>query len=344
MFSPKMQSVVDIEATITPEPPKKSKKTSTAKCCCKTQGKIHPYCIPHKGSGICEHNRQRWYCKDCGGGGICEHDRERSKCKDCGGSAICPHNRIRRTCKDCGGGGICAHNRRRSECKDCGGGGICEHSRRRSTCKDCVGSQICEHNKQKACCKICGGSALCKTPLCDIAAQKKFLGHCARCFAYTHPDTAVARNYKTKQNTVVDRIKSEFTGLTWVADNRVEGGCSGRRPDLLVDFGPYVLIIEVDEHKHNTYDRICENKRVMEISRDLGHRPVVFIRFNPDAYTDQNGKSVTSCWKRNIWGLVIVKPTKEVEWEARIDKLKQTIQHFIDKPPQKTVETIELFY
>jgi len=37
MFSLKMQSVVDTEATTTPEPPKKSKRTSIARCCCKTQ-------------------------------------------------------------------------------------------------------------------------------------------------------------------------------------------------------------------------------------------------------------------------------------------------------------------
>jgi hypothetical protein len=82
----------------------------------------------------------------------------------------------------------------------------------------------------------------------------------------------------------------------------------------------------------------------MEISQDLNHRPVVFIRFNPDAYTDQHGKRVTSCWAMNTKGLMTIKPSKKVEWEARIDTLKQEIQNFIDNPPQKTVETIQLFY
>ena len=36
-------------------------------------------------------------------------------------------------------------------------------------------------------------------------------------------------------------------------------------------------------------DCSCENKRIMEISQDLGHRPIVFIRFNPDEY-NKNGK------------------------------------------------------
>ena len=52
---------------------------------------------------LCEHGRQRYYCKDCGGNGICEHGRQRHQCKECGGSDICKHGRQRRHCKDCGG-------------------------------------------------------------------------------------------------------------------------------------------------------------------------------------------------------------------------------------------------
>jgi hypothetical protein len=35
----------------------------------------------------------------------------------------------------------------------------------------------------------------------------------------------------------------------------------------------------------------------MEISRDLGHRNIVFIRFNPDDYMIGNEK-ITSCWEQ----------------------------------------------
>jgi hypothetical protein len=35
----------------------------------------------------------------------------------------------------------------------------------------------------------------------------------------------------------------------------------------------------------------------MEISQDVGHRPLVFIRFNPDDYKKKDGKNVLSCWK-----------------------------------------------
>lgn len=71
-------------------------------------------------SRMCEHNRQRCFCKECGGSSMCEHGRQRYYCKDCGGAGICLHQRRRSTCKECGGSCICEHNRRRSLCKECG--------------------------------------------------------------------------------------------------------------------------------------------------------------------------------------------------------------------------------
>jgi len=154
----------------------------------------------------------------------------------------------------------------------------------------------------------------------------------------------ISRNFKTKENDVVDRVKNEFPEFSWVCDKRVVDGCSKRRPDLLLDMGTHIIIIEVDENKHDTYDCSCENKRLMEISQDVGHRPIVFIRFNPDNYVDKDGKKISSCWKVNGYGVMQVSKTKIVEWEERIKELLSQIQYWVDNITEKTVETIELFY
>lgn len=44
----------------------------------------------------------------------------------------------------------------------------------------------------------------------------------------------------------------------------------------------------------------------MELSQDLGHRPIIFIRFNPDEYNNTDEK-ITSCWGLNGKGISIVK-------------------------------------
>ena len=293
----------------------------------------------------CEHDRQRNLCKDCGGGSICEHDRQRSKCKDCGGGSICEHNRQRSQCKECGGSSICEHNRVRSHCKECGGSSFCEHGRQRSYCKDCGGSSICEHDRRRSYCKQCGGSALCKSSWCETYKNPKCDGYCTRCFVHLFPDTPNTRNYKTKEKDVVDRVKEAFPDFTWYHDKRVQDGCSLRRPDLLLDLGSHILIVEIDEYKHSEYDCSCENKRLMEISQDLQHRPIVFIRFNPDAYTNEQGELVKSCWKLNkTTGLLSIMKTKKKEWAARIDTLKEQIQYWVTNSTEKTVEIVQLFY
>jgi hypothetical protein len=214
-------------------------------------------------------------------------------------------------------------------------------------CIECEGGATCKHKKLKRYCKICDGKYLCKSIWCETTARNpKYEGYCMPCFVNNpeNQDKPAMRNYKTKEKDVVDRITQTFTSFTWVADKKVQDGCSRRRPDLLLDMGSYIIIVEVDENKHTDYDCSCEHKRLMELSQDLQHRPIVFIRFNPDDYTNQSGILVKSCWKLNKLGVMQIKKTKQKEWEEQIEILKQQIQYWIDNPTEKTIEIIELFY
>ena len=185
----------------------------------------------------------------------------------------------------------------------------------------------------------------CHTHLCDtIVCNKNYRGYCTRCFIHTFPDEPVSHNYKTKERNVVESVLKEFPDISWACDKTVTDGCSLRRPDLNGDMGTHVIMGEVDENQHTNYDTSCENKRTMELSQDVGHRPIVFIRFNPDSYIDVNGKKITSCWGVNGNGIMVVKPSKIGEWNARINTLKLQIRYWIDNIPDKTIEVIQLFY
>lgn len=294
----------------------------------------------------CEHGKRKSRCKMCGGSEICEHGKRKSRCKECNGSEICEHGRRNSACKDCLGAYICEHGRRKSACKDCLGSSICEHRRQKQFCKDCLGSSICEHGKRKTYCKSCGGSQLCKSPWCETYGNAKYEGFCLPCYVNNpeNKDKPQMRNYKTKEKDVVERITTIFPNFTWVSDKKVQDGCSLRRPDLLLDMGSHIVIVEIDENKHTDYDCSCENKRLMQLSQDLQHRPIIFIRFNPDDYTNHDGVLVKSCWKLNKLGVMKIRKTKRKEWEERIEALKQQIQYWVDNPTNKTVEIIQLFY
>lgn len=170
----------------------------------------------------------------------------------------------------------------------------------------------------------------CLTPLCDTQVRNKYGGYCVRCFMYIFPDKPVARNYKSKEAAVVEHVKAAFPDKDWVWDKRVEDGCSRRRPDLRVDLGYQVLLVEVDENQHDGYDCSCENKRLMELSQDVGHRPLVMLRFNPDDYVTGDGTKVTSCWGYTKQGLARVKPSKAAEWSRRLEALVERVAYWLD--------------
>jgi hypothetical protein len=185
----------------------------------------------------------------------------------------------------------------------------------------------------------------CKTYLCSTRVTEKYDGYCRFCYMNIFPDKPVSRNYKTKEYAVVEYVKTKFPELSWVADKIIQNACSKRRPDLLLDLGYQVIIVEVDENQHADYDCSCENKRIMELSQDVGHRPIVFIRFNPDEY-EKDGTIVSSCWGCDKNGLCVVKKSKKNEWADRLRVLEETISYWVspENTTSKTIETIQLFY
>ena len=186
----------------------------------------------------------------------------------------------------------------------------------------------------------------CKTEWCLTNVNtNKYDGFCLRCFIHLFPDRPVSRNYKTKEYTVVEFVTSKFPEVHWIADKVINSGCSRRRPDLLLDLGYQILIVEIDENQHIDYDCSCENKRIMELSQDTGHRPIIFIRFNPDKYI-HDGKMVTSCWGTNQNGICVVKKSKQREWDERLSALEQHITYWInpENKTDKTIEIIQLYY
>jgi len=75
----------------------------------------------------------------------------------------------------------------------------------------------------------------------------------------------------------------------------------------------------------------------MEIFQDLGNRPVILIRFNPDKYIE-DGETIPSCFDgTNL---------RKREWNKRIKELVKTINKYyiLDEIPEKEITMEYLFY
>jgi hypothetical protein len=292
----------------------------------------------------CLHNIPKISCDECRGTAFCKHERIKYGCKYCGGSAVCDHKRIQSKCGECKGNSICKiHNVRKANCS-CGGSAFCliHPNVEKYRCKECGGAGICVHNKRKEYCNdpnCGGGSALCCVPGCDKMFIKKFRGHCYTCFISVFPEEKIHKNYKTKEFAVVSYIKNEFPDMAFTNDKIIQGGSSLFRPDIFIDLITYVIIVEVDEHAHNGYNETKEQGRIDNILVDVAHRPIVFIRFNPDS-----NSIGPSCWTYDSEGKAVVKAKCAKEWQDRLEELKTKIGFWKNTIPDKKIVLIKLFF
>jgi hypothetical protein len=126
---------------------------------------------------------------------------------------------------------------------------------------------------------------------CNNCKLKYFInnniGLCDYCF-----DFGVNKNYLQKQNHTINFLQNNFDLKPILIDKTIDTNCSLRRPDLVYDLKYLNLIIEIDEDQHKSRACQCEQLRMIEIHQSFGGIPVLFIRFNPDNYLDNNGKKI----------------------------------------------------
>ena len=118
--------------------------------------------------------------------------------------------------------------------------------------------------------------------------------------------------------------------------------CGGYRPDIYIDCGSFILIIEIDEHQHRpryisrvvdgvvtstqvgTYTPECETVRMLTIVQ-AEQMPVYFVRYNPDKCT--------------IDGKII-----KVSPEKRCEALRTLIESVIKNGTPDALMTITYMY
>lgn len=142
---------------------------------------------------------------------------------------------------------------------------------------------------------------------------------CQECTEYQKNPLQFQRSKERRIKDVLEANNFEIISY----DKIFEGGCSKRRPDFVLDYKSFFIIIEVDENAHRDRPCDCEISRMVEIHQDFGGACVLFIRYNPDDYT-------TSCGDRTK-GF-----TKNKKREARLltllERLKQKIPVGIPAP------------
>lgn len=196
----------------------------------------------------------------------------------------------------------------------------------------------------KAYCKNCALKDMIdvESKMCDscnlFRANKKYEDLCITCFMWKYPDHKITRRYRKKEMYIADMIKEKFSSYE-MTFNKTVGGCSKRRPDILIDVLSHSIIIEIDEDQHKSYS--CEEKRINELFTDLGDRNLILIRFNPDKYKNENNKTIKGIFSFDDENNIKIFGKKEAEY--RFSTLMDTINTYI-KPQEEYFKEIKLFY
>ena len=188
----------------------------------------------------------------------------------------------------------------------------------------------------------------------------RYDNHCPRCFVSKHANSTdptlrervknVGRAFRAREMAVRNFLERAFPEYRWTFDRRFTGELV--RPDARAFVADRVIIVEVDEDSHRSYMCQTERDREGKIVEYAGKRGVVLLRFNPDAYTREDGTRVPSCFKESkLKNSVTVDPEQQAQWDARLDYLATAIRMWADPEevvpePQegRPVFTHELYY
>jgi hypothetical protein len=150
---------------------------------------------------------------------------------------------------------------------------------------------------------------LCK--YCDIKEESKFV--CKECKKIQNKkEWAIVRHLRKSIDT-----KFEYNS------SKMLQGCSKKRPDIFFDLTGHVVIVEIDENQHKTYEDTCECARINEIVNGIGGKPVIIIRYNPDIVKN-NGKQININQSDRIDNLIhIIKNELTKTYDTFIVKIIQ---------------------
>ena len=111
------------------------------------------------------------------------------------------------------------------------------------------------------------------------------------------PRTAIDVPPQSKRETRVQErhmqqfLLAAFPDTKFVFNRAIKGACSRFRPDVLIEYLTHSIIVECDENRHEACSAKDEEFRLLALMNDLGGRPLVVLRFNPDKNSTSDGCS-----------------------------------------------------
>lgn len=155
-----------------------------------------------------------------------------------------------------------------------------------------------------------------KCASCGLYCVRSKISKCAYC----KPKSTLRQ--KTKEMKVVNFLQENKIEL--IHNKSVGYVCGNYRPDVRIDAGTHLVIVEIDEDQHRHYEQSCEVVRMLNIHQSEGLR-CVFLRYNPDI-VKYNNKTV------------------RIYENKRLDLLLDRVRYHIKNVPEDEITVYRLYY
>jgi hypothetical protein len=186
---------------------------------------------------------------------------------------------------------------------------------------------------------------LCSYPDCEVPARQLLNGRCHKHKIDPKTGKMIEMSPKPEEN-VFEYIKNNIN-MNIKFNESMHTGWSTRYPDIFIKTKlGHAVIGEIDENQHKGYSKIEEENRIYQLLDKVlayeGIESLVLIRFNPHSYLF-NGVKVNSYWT-HVNGKNAIEPKYISNWNARLNKLKETITYWLNNSPKQKLEIVYLYY
>ena len=248
---------------------------------------------------------QATHCKDCKDAGMRDvvnklcvgcaskmptfgHENSRpTHCKGCKKAGM--RDVINKMCVGCGvkQPSFGVQQSKPTHCRDCKEAGM----------RDVINKMCIQCCVKVASCGLEGGKAThcgtCKSDEMKDVVNKRCAGQCGGTFIERNQqycancDTQRKRLTRVRENKVANFLRDRIS-RAWTTWNKQAPGsreCGGSmRPDFLYVLDFLIIVVECDEDQHKDRCLEGERQRMIDLFNTYGGLPIVFIRFNPDAF------------------------------------------------------------
>ncbi len=150
---------------------------------------------------------------------------------------------------------------------------------------------------------------------CDSCGLSYYINNklnlCNDCYNFT-----VNKIHKYKEKRIKNLLESN--NIKYLSNDKIPiNACNKYRPDFIIDYIFFMIILEVDENQHKSYSSECEKIRMINLHQDMGGIPVLFIRYNPDEYIDNSGNVIkrNNKYREKILLNILISLKNRKEWD-----------------------------